>query len=328
MHEEDTFKNRNDLDGIVPGLSGEALGGHLRRVMETERLRRPVEEVEPLGPHPDPERLLALRAGELRAEDQEPLLAHLGDCPDCTGLMAFFAAAAGPETADDEVRDAAWSRLPGRLTQEPEPILEARREPAWAHWRETLRQWVASLGFDGGGFRLGAELAGVAAFGLVVGLWQNDHARLERLATPQANVPLFELADTNYRGITRGVTTGEGSGPREGAAPAAPWPGGPGAAPSQEQRAAPHRIELGPGEDLFTLALDLEADFPRYRIRLLDAMGEERWRDEPLQVDDYGIALVGLHQSFVGSGRFTVEVVTEGGREAKRWVFPIEIVAP
>lgn len=326
MYEDETSQSRDDLDGIVPGLSGTALGRHLFGAMEADRLRRSVEG-KPPGPHPEPERLLALRAGELRPEEEEPLLAHLGECEDCTGMVAFFAAAGNPEPVEAEELEATWSRLPGRLTREPEPILEARRTsrpPMGSRWRAMGRRWAESLAGGAGSWRLGAELVGIAALVVVVGLWRSDRVQLAQLTTPQANVAVYELADITYRGMTRGATSLSetlGAGAARGASD--------GSTVRDPEHANTRRIELEPGEELFTLALDVEADHPRYRIRLLDSTGAERWVDDRLKVDDYGIALVGLHRRFLEDGRFTLEVMAgREGREAKRWVFPIEIIAP
>lgn len=68
-------------------------------------------EKTPAGEHPSAERLVAYRAGELTAAEQEAMRDHLALCRECTDILLDLA---GESRGPDPERDAAWEKvLPG-----------------------------------------------------------------------------------------------------------------------------------------------------------------------------------------------------------------------
>jgi Putative zinc-finger len=131
-----------------------------------------------LDDHPTPEELVAYRAGELTAEDEERIRDHLALCRDCSQLLLDLKQfeEGSPEDAGDlsDVQvEAAWRRLRPRL--EERKVLTSRR-------------WFASP-------RIAYGLA-AGLFLCTVGLsvWGFSLQRkIEHLSEPQVNVRYVDL---------------------------------------------------------------------------------------------------------------------------------------
>lgn len=133
--------------------------------------------------HPSPEQIVAYHERRLSPQETEDVRAHLAACPDCTAQLLLLADLLDE---DDEPGsdispanlDAAWQRQRARLFPAPSVVsLEARRRrgpsPRWA-WTT-----AASLGL---------------AAALLAAMVVDQRRTIERLAQPQANPPLVNLA--------------------------------------------------------------------------------------------------------------------------------------
>lgn len=117
------------------------------------------------GKHPSPEELVAYRAGDLTAEEDDRIQEHLTQCGECARLLLDLAEfeqlppppeEIGPVDARDE---ASWQRMRSRLREEGEdrepaprdrelereaPILRPR--PPVPYWRRPALPWALAAG--------------------------------------------------------------------------------------------------------------------------------------------------------------------------------------
>jgi hypothetical protein len=124
------------------------------------------------GNHPSPEELVAYRAGDLTAEEDDRIQEHLTQCGDCARLLldlAEFEQLAPPpdELGPVDARaEASWQRLRSRLREEGgedrEPDREApilRPRPRVPYWRRPALPWALAAGLAlcvaGLGWRMG-----------------------------------------------------------------------------------------------------------------------------------------------------------------------------
>jgi hypothetical protein len=161
--------------------------------------------------HPAPDELVAYRAGDLTAEEDDRIQEHLTHCRDCARLLLDLAefeqmplppVEVGPVDARAE---ASWQRLQARLgeedqpkAKEPEmdaaamaPVRELRSRPVVVPvWRRPAIPWLLAAG-------LGLCVIGL---GLRVGTLQSE---VDQLSAPRLNVSFEDLYAT---GTTRGIT--------------------------------------------------------------------------------------------------------------------------
>lgn len=133
--------------------------------------------------HPSPEQIVAYHERRLSPQETEDVRAHLAACPDCTAQLLLLMDlldeedAPGADVSPADL-DAAWQRQRARLFPAPSVVsLETRRRrgpsPRWA-WTT-----AASLGL---------------AAALLAAMVADQRRTIERLAQPQVNPPLVNLA--------------------------------------------------------------------------------------------------------------------------------------
>jgi hypothetical protein len=177
-----------------------------------------------LDDHPTPETLVAYRAGELPAEDQEALRDHLALCPDCAEMLldlATFEQFTPPEESagltDGDV-GAAWQRMQQRLAPAVEtadrvetpaaPVVAQEKEPAplpfapraSEHEPVVLRRKLRTA------YAMAATLAvGVVGLSMWGGVLQG---RIRDLSKPRVNLGLIYAfsEDDKERGVAGGGT--------------------------------------------------------------------------------------------------------------------------
>lgn len=120
--------------------------------------------------HPAPEELVAYRAGDLTAEEDDRIQEHLTQCRDCARLLLdldeFEQLTPPPDELGpvDARAEASWQRLRSRLRDEDEdeepPILRHRPSPQVPLWRKPVVPWALAAGLAvcvlGMGLRVGS----------------------------------------------------------------------------------------------------------------------------------------------------------------------------
>jgi hypothetical protein len=107
--------------------------------------------------HPAPEELVAYRAGDLTAEEDDRIQEHLTQCRDCARLLLdlaeFEQLTPPPEELGpvDARAEASWQRLRSRLKDEEEPeeeppVLQHRPRPRVPLWRKPAVPWALAAG--------------------------------------------------------------------------------------------------------------------------------------------------------------------------------------
>lgn len=164
--------------------------------------------------HPAPDELVAYRAGDLTAEEDDRIQEHLTHCRDCARLLLDLAEFEQLPLPPEEVgpvdarAEASWQRLRSRLgegepskKEEPEteaaavpPVRELRARPVVVPvWRRPAVPWLLAAG-------LGLCVVGL---GLRVGTLRSE---VDRLSAPRLNISFEDLfAD----GATRSAQTEE-----------------------------------------------------------------------------------------------------------------------
>lgn len=151
--------------------------------------------------HPSPDELVAYRAGDLTAEEDDRIQEHLTWCRDCARLLLDLAEFEQMPLPPEEVgpvdarAEASWQRLQARLgkedqpkAREPEmdaeavpPVRELRQRPAVVPvWRRPAIPWLLAAG-------LGLCVVGL---GLRIGTLQSE---VDQLSAPQLNVSFEDL---------------------------------------------------------------------------------------------------------------------------------------
>lgn len=232
-----------------------------------------------LGDHPDPRRLLAYRAGELPAEEQEGMREHLSLCGDCLDLLLLHPDAHLDETdarALDFETHRAWREMRARIREHELRQQLARRTRALRYLQ-----------------------AAAALLVLVPGLlWLTFRDDALSRSGPVANAAIFDVKQSQVRGLEQG---------RPGLAET------PARGPAQENVTP---ITVPEGVEAFTLVFWLDArDFASYEIVVRGHGGDEIWRSRELKVD-LGTATLGLSRRFMPAGRYRVEIlgVEDDGR--------------
>jgi putative zinc finger protein len=132
-----------------------------------------------LGPHPEPEALMAYHEGELAPAEEERIQEHLVACDECStrllDLVALGDRSQGPASpAEKAAMSATWRVVQGRLGQD--------QEGSGAAVRRTLPPWALPL---------------AASLMLAVGglsLWVTSlRQTVEDLSRPQLNAPVLDL---------------------------------------------------------------------------------------------------------------------------------------
>jgi anti-sigma factor RsiW len=121
--------------------------------------------------HPAPEELVAYRAGDLTAEEDDHIQEHLTQCRDCARLLLDLAEFEQLTTPPEELgpvdarAEASWQRLRSRLREDEEPtmeppILQHRPRPRVPLWRRPALPWALAAGLTlcvaGLGWRTGS----------------------------------------------------------------------------------------------------------------------------------------------------------------------------
>jgi hypothetical protein len=108
--------------------------------------------------HPAPEELVAYRAGDLTAEEDDLIQEHLTQCHDCARLLLdlaeFEQLPPPPEELGpvDARAEASWQRLRSRLREDEEPeveqppVLQHRPRPRVPLWRRPALPWALAAG--------------------------------------------------------------------------------------------------------------------------------------------------------------------------------------
>jgi hypothetical protein len=121
--------------------------------------------------HPAPEDLVAYRAGDLTAEEDDRIQEHLTQCRDCARLLLDLAEFEQLTPPPDELgpvdarAEASWQRLRSRLRDEEEdevepPVLQHRPRPRVPVWQRPAIPWALAAGLAvcvlGLGLRMGS----------------------------------------------------------------------------------------------------------------------------------------------------------------------------
>jgi len=156
--------------------------------------------------HPAPEELIAYRAGDLTAEEDDRIQEHLTQCIECARLLLDLAdfeqltpppVEVGPVDARAE---ASWQRLRSRLREEGEPeeeprVLQHRPRPRVPLWRNPALPWALA--------------AGLTMCVLGLGLWTATlQKKLGELSAPRTGIDIVDLypeSESTVRGEAREV---------------------------------------------------------------------------------------------------------------------------
>lgn len=144
--------------------------------------------------HPAPEELVAYRAGDLTAEEDDRIQEHLTQCHDCAQLLLdleeFEKLTPPPEDLGpvDVRAEASWQRLRTRLREEGEPeeeepeapILQHRPRPRVPLWRNPVLPWALAAGLA----------VCVLGLGLRTATLQKA---VDELSAPRAGIELVDL---------------------------------------------------------------------------------------------------------------------------------------
>ena len=150
--------------------------------------------------HPASEDLVAYRAGDLTAEEDDRIQEHLTQCRDCARLLLDLAEFEQLTPPPDELgpvdarAEASWQRLRSRLKDEDEPdleppVLQHRPRPRVPVWRRPALPWALAAGL----------MVCVLGLGLRMGSLGRQIAELEK---PQAVRTVVTLS--SEEDITRG----------------------------------------------------------------------------------------------------------------------------
>lgn len=107
--------------------------------------------------HPAPEELVAYRAGDLTAEEDDRIQEHLTQCHDCARLLLDLAEFEQLTTPPEEIgpvdarAEASWQRLRSRLREDEEPameppVLQHRQRARVPVWRRPALPWALAAG--------------------------------------------------------------------------------------------------------------------------------------------------------------------------------------
>lgn len=143
--------------------------------------------------HPDLDRWIAYRAGDLVDDEQSVLQDHLAACSDCTRLILDLESFAGSTSADRQQAGAGFSEIEkAAVWRMLRPQVAANEDQ-----RPTRQRWQMPA-------TLAASLL-LAAFGLGLWLQQQEltglRQQIAELSKPQANLPIYDLVpDVTVRG--------------------------------------------------------------------------------------------------------------------------------
>lgn len=152
--------------------------------------------------HPAPEELVAYRAGDLTAEEDDRIQEHLTQCRDCARLLLdlaeFEQLTPPPEDLGpvDARAEASWQRLRSRLRDEDEPgeeeppVLRHRPPSRIPLWRRPAVPWALAAGL----------FLCVLGLGLRTATLQQT---VKRLSEPGINLAVVDLYGDSER-TTRG----------------------------------------------------------------------------------------------------------------------------
>lgn len=248
--------------------------------------------------HPSPDELVAYRAGDLTAEEDDRIQEHLTHCRDCARLLLDLAefeqmplppAEVGPVDARAE---ASWQRLQARLgeedrpkAKEPEmdaedvpPVRELRSRPAVVPvWRRPAIPWLLAAGL------------GLCAIGL--GLRVGSlRSQVGELSAPRLNVS-FE--DLYAAGTTRGIE--------------------------------PEEVTVLQGGGVLFVTPPSES--PEYEIEVAPAAGGALVIEPLRDAARDGVLTLEIPRSYLREGRYTVRLYgIENGQRQPLGEYPFEIV--
>ncbi len=139
-------------------------------------------EAHDIGSHPDLDRWLAYRGGDLGRDDEETLRDHLVDCRSCSALVLDLEAFADRSAGSPAVASPEGAR--------PAAVSDFEQAAVWRSLRPRLRprRWYVP-----------ASLAAAFLAAIVGGgLWQQRELtglrhELAELSRPQANAPIYDL---------------------------------------------------------------------------------------------------------------------------------------
>jgi hypothetical protein len=244
-----------------------------------------------LAGHPEPSTLLAYHRRELSPEEAERLRDHLALCGECSRLLlqveSFPALSSQTALLTDRQQAAEWALLRDRIgfaTSAPAPA------PAPAPSRLLSRRFPLP-------WALAASLLLATTLGL--GVWVlRLRDEVGALAGPQVHLAVADL-------------TPEGSGPREGAEPAA--------------------VRLAADADRLLLILNL-ADwrpFAGYHLRVTGPAGQAVWEGD-LARSAHGNFLLTLPRALLpaGSYRLRLNGRTSAGKEQPLAEYRLQIAGP
>jgi hypothetical protein len=151
--------------------------------------------------HPPPEDLVAYRAGDLTAEEDDRIQEHLTQCRECARLLLDLDEfeQLTPPPADlgpvDARAEASWQRLRSRLRDEEEPeeeppILRHRPRPRVPLWRNPAVPWALAAGLALCVVGLGLRTA-------------NLQQTVRKMSEPEINLAVVDLYGDSER-TTRG----------------------------------------------------------------------------------------------------------------------------
>ena len=254
------------------------------------------------GAHPDLDRWIAYRAGDLSPEDEETLQNHLVECRNCTTLVLDLEAFADSTTADAaaEWRTAEWRTADARTadarTADAPAVSKFEKAAVWSLLRPHLRRrrWHVPA----------ALAASFLAAVLGGGLWLQQREvsglrqRIAELSTPEANAPVYDL-------FPRAALRGEAG------------------------RETTLAVPAGARTLLLILSgVDAGADTVDglWRAEILDAGGRPVADVEGLVMDEMGVFTFALPRAALAAGDHVVRLWGPGAGETPVAEYPLRIV--
>lgn len=243
--------------------------------------------------HPAPEELIAYRAGELTAEEDDRIQEHLTQCRDCARLLLdldeFEQLTPPPEEVGpvDARAEASWQRLRSRLREEeqPEPVLQHRPRPRVPLWRSPALPWALAAGLSVCVLGLGLQMARL-------------QKRVGELSVPRAGIEMVDLypeSESTVRGEAR---------------------------PSERVRDGSLLILNLPAESL---------PFEAYEVEVVSASGKEPVLQSPPAQGQDGLLTFPLPPSSLAPGAYTVRLYGRTGDRRQlldQYSFTISTDAP
>ncbi|HEX5718776.1 MAG TPA: zf-HC2 domain-containing protein [Thermoanaerobaculia bacterium] len=221
-----------------------------------------------LASHPEPEELLAYRAGELPAPERARVEDHVVACPHCLELLLDLGRLSDPGFVGEHgitaaEKAAGWQAVQARLAPETAPHEAPRRRRA-VFFASPRPAWA-----------LAAALL-VAVVGLSLRTRQLERS-VEDLSRPQVNAPVVDLF------------------------PASELRGGEGEAAVVELAPASRFFTL-------ILSPKGSSDYAGYRLEILDSGGRAVWSAEGLEKDRHGSFTLILARSFLAPGDYRLRL--------------------